>query len=297
MSGSVRKRRYQSWSGTRADLQRILDRMETLLEQGRAARLETIESRHEKHEARIRGWIADDEKDLASDRVRNDPAILDSYRKSALSNQKMLTKEQEEERIDRSRHEEAWSIKLEFTERGGSEEVLAYRAAGMAETIDPRSVRSFSLKAPAGYEDGSHNYRIEFYGSQAGLHLEVRGPDRNFTSSAIEMLGGEIAKGTHWWGHLRNFAITFPLGFMVFYYAIFAAQYRPESTGGTLPLILSTTFAALGVAALVGFLSRVAIPEIQVLDDNRKARGSGALLFLTPLILSIPIGLLVNHLG
>jgi len=299
MGTSARREYLGSWSGTRAELQKLINEVQAILRPVSDPKLQELKQYDADQVALQKGWLERDEAWLA-EHDGDDAATLDGreyHRKSVVESYERLRRFETSGSVMRDMFEQAWSLKLQIEDKNGTDTEIRYDASTIADVINPRTVKTISISAPDGYIDSAGAYNIQISGDNvSGLKLSVEGPNVAFTNSAMGRLRAELRKSRPWWFWMTNSVLVLILGGVVFTTALFLVL-SPLGESLSATSLIASVIGGYGLASVMTFALRKSFPAILILDDSGKNRAGGVVLWLVTLAASVPLGLLVNYLS
>jgi hypothetical protein len=247
-------------------------------------------------------WVTTTESWLAAHPISDDDDQLArgerKYREDDLVRRRdYLGERQRFLETDMKMFEAAWSFRLGSEDKYGTENLNQYGSQSLAQLIDPRTVRDISVVVPSGYTDGALDYRMSLEADSNGVKLTVETPSRAETEGAVGRLTGELKRARPWWAFMQHRTAVFIAAWIIFT----AAWYPVVATANVFEINslapLFSIFCGMGSAYWLSYGIRRALPPVLILDDHGKSRSGAAVAFIAALVLSFPIGLLVNYVS
>jgi hypothetical protein len=137
------------------------------------------------------------------------------------------------------------------------------------------------------------------YGARfpSGVSLEIKSSDPNWALQAFAQLSNEIDKGQPWWRWIHTgagvmfFYVALALALAVSLYPLFAqiwTEYSPRQLTG---LAVATGVLVFGICVVFEFLPKL-LPPVEILAEGSTATGTRVIIFIVGVIV-IPVAITV----
>ncbi|GAA3577030.1 hypothetical protein [Kribbella ginsengisoli] len=273
-----RHREWQAWAGSTADLERIAQLMQKLMDQRRDALIAVYERDHP---------------------LPTPVGKPDATEEDGRAFYEYLSYQQEVARIERAINEirVATGLKVALTDRH-ADEVIG--EADVLAEFDRRTyqVVKFDGKFPHSAFSERLEVKMERQTPLAGLSLQVTSVEPGWAKQALAELSEEIDHGSPWWGFFRTQRGSALFGMLLFILVTIV--------GGLLLTLVDwkasvESWLAPGVAA--AFVLGISVseshrpwlfPSIEIVNEGEKPKGSRVIPFLATLVLTSVIGIAIN---
>lgn len=185
-----------------------------------------------------------------------------------------------------------FNFTLRVTEPDGGERTFRGTGAQIAEVFDGLRFKTFSLDVTSHYMS---DHRISLSANRTyGLTLIVSSRDEHWARAALGHLQDEIKRQVPWWKWLRNPIAMYLVMFAVVWTGIWIVVARvPDSSGS----VVLWGCGAIAACAVIALLIHKYHPAVEILRSGQRAKGAGFVIAVIGLIVSIPVGLLVNWMS